>query len=253
MAADKDEFDALYRLEHALHFTRESTACEVDVLTQALELKPAERILDLGCGWGRHLAELRRRGFTQLVGVDVQGAFLEPFEGVVLLEREATHLGFEAEFGAIYCAFNALFSDADTAPQVFKAVSKALKPGGCFLLDTSNRERLAQAENPTRSWRESTPTRAGQVPLLRGGELPWLLEESRFELWTGVQHITQRRIFTDGHTEERFLTRFHYTLAELINLCNAAGLTVRDVYGDWQFNPYTAQSPRMMLVAGKDI
>ena len=243
----------IYRLEHASHFTQERTGREVDALTQALDLKPAERILDLGCGWGRHLRELKRRGFTQLVGVDVQEAFLEPLSGVVLLEQDATNLDFGAELDAVYCAFNALFATADTAPQVFKTVSKALKPGGRFLLDTSNRERLAQAATPMRSWRESTPTRAGQVPLLRGGELPWLLEESRFELWTGAQHIRQRRIFADAHTEERTLTRFHYTLAELIKLCNAAGLTVRDVYGDWQLTPYTLESPRKMLVAGKEI
>ncbi len=90
----------------------------------------------------------------------------------------------------MYCAYNALFSDADSAPQAFKAVSKALKPGGRFLLDTTNRERLAQADNPARVWRG-------------GGELPWLLEETRFDLLTGAQRIVQRRISRDGHVEER--------------------------------------------------
>ncbi len=253
MAANKDEFGALHRLEHASHFTPERAAREVDVLTQALDLKPAEQILDLACAWGRHLRELKRRGFTQLVGVDVQGAFLEPLEGVALLGCDATELDFNAEFDAVYCAFNALFYDADTAPQVFKAVSKALKPCGRFLLDTSNRERLVQIDSPVRSWRESTPAGAEPVPLLSGGELHWLLEESHFELWTGAQHITQRRIFADAHTEEGTLTRYHYTPAELIKLCNAAGLTVRDVYGDWQLNLYTSESPRTMLVTRKDI
>ena len=239
MAAHKSEFDEIYRLEHASHFTQERTEREVGTLIKALELKPTERILDLGCGWGRHLRELKRRGFTQLVGVDVREAFLEPLSGVVLLEQDATNLDFGAELDAVYCAFNALFSDADTAPQVFKAVARALKPGGRFLLDTSNRERLAQAATPVRSWRG-------------GGELPWLLEESYFELWTGAQHIRQRRIFADAHTEERTLTRYHYTLAELIKLCNAAGLTVSDVYGDWQLTPYTLEGPRTMLVTRKD-
>lgn len=63
----------------------------------------------------------------------------------------------------------------------------------------------------------------------------------------------QRRIFADAHTEERTLTRYHYTLAELIKLCNAAGLTARDVYGDWQLNLYTSESQRTMLVTRKDI
>lgn len=237
--ASKDEFDELYRLEHTQHFTPERTEREVDALIQALDLVPTEHILDLGCGWGRHLAELQQRGFTNLVGVDVQGAFLEPVEGVTMLEGEAAGLEFTTEFDAVYCAFNALFSTPEAAVNVLKAVSKALKPGGRFLLDTTNRERLAQAETE-RSWRGE-------------GDLPWLLEESRFDLSSGVQTIEQKRIFTDGHTETRTLARYHYTLSELINLASAAGLAVTAFYGNWQLGPYTAQSPRMMLVNRKEV
>jgi SAM-dependent methyltransferase len=240
VSANKSEFDEFYRLEHEAQFTKRRTEREVDALVAALELRPSERVLDLGCGWGRHLYELQRRGFVDLVGVDAQEAFLEPIEGVALLERDATGLGFSAEFDAAYCAFNALFATADDAPQVLQAVSQALKPGGRFLLDTTNRERLAGAENPMRAWRG-------------GGALPWLLEESHFDLWSGAQRITQRRLFSDGHLEERTLTRLHYTLAELVKLFSAAGLTVTDVYGDWQLGPYTAQSPRTMLVSRKDV
>jgi SAM-dependent methyltransferase len=239
VSANKNEFDELYRLEHEAHFTQARTEREVDALVTALELRPAERVLDLGCGWGRHLRELKRRGFSNLVGVDVQGAFLEPIQGVVLLERDAADLGFGAEFDAVYCAFNALFATADDAPRVLQAVSQALKPGGRFLLDTTNRERLATAQTPLRSWRG-------------GGELPWLLEETHFDLATGAQPIAQRHIFSGGHTETRTLTRYHYTLAELGKLFRAAGLALTDVYGDWQLGPYTAQSPRLILVARKE-
>ena len=237
------EFDEIYRLEHTQHFTPERTRLEVDALVQALGLTPSEGVLDLGCGWGRHLAELRQREFTNLVGVDVQGAFLEPVEGVVMLERDVTGLEVEADFDtkfdAVYCAFNALFSTPDAAVNVLKAVSKALKPGGRFLLDTQNREPLARIEKPVRSWRG-------------GEELPWLLEESCFNLLDGVQTIVQKRIFLDGHTEERTLTRYHYTLTELVNLAKAAGLALTAVYGDWQLGLYTTLSPRTMLITRKE-
>lgn len=236
--AVKDEFGELYRLEHTRHFTPERTALEVDTLVTALNLGAHERILDLGCGWGRHLTELKRRGFTNLVGVDVQGAFLEPLAGVVMLEQNAAALD-DNEFDAVYCAFNALFSTPDAASQVFASVAGTLKPGGRFLFDTTNRERLAGAEYPARSWRG-------------GGELPWLLEETRFDLLTGAQEIFQRRIFAGGHTRTQTLTRYHYTASELNRLFEAAGLSVTDVYGDWRLSPYTAQSPRLMLITRKE-
>ena len=232
------EFDQTYRLEHEQRFTPERTGREVDVLIEVLGLNPSERVLDLGCGWGRHLAELKKRGFENLVGVDVQGAFLEPVEGVTMLEGYAAQLEFEAEFDAVYCAFSALLSTPDAAQNVFSAVSRALKPGGRFLFDVTNRERLVQAE-PSRSW--------------RGGDgLPWVLEETRFDLLTGAQVISQTRVYPGGHTETRTLTRFHYTLAELAQILQSAGLTVADVYGDWQLHPYTAESPRTLLIARKE-
>lgn len=236
--AQTSEFDALYRREHEAHFTRERTKLEVDALVTALSIESSECILDIGCGWGRHLRELKARGFTALVGVDVQEAFLEPIEGVQLIAGEVAEVALPHPFDAVYCAFNALFAEPDAAPKVLQAVAEALEPGGRFLFDTTNRERFVQAETPSRSWRG-------------GGELPWILEETRFDMLTGAQHITQQRIFADGRCETKTLTRYHYTLTELTRLCQTAGLSITDVYGDWHLNPYTAQSPRTMLVAKK--
>lgn len=243
MAANLAEFDEVYRLEHEQRFTPERTEGEVDVLVRVLDLGPHERVLDLGCGWGRHLAELKKLGFENLVGVDAQGAFLEPIPGVTMLEGDAARLEFGAEFDAVYCAFNALFSAPDVsmsilvALSVFSGVAGALKPSGRFLFDTTNRERLV-TNAPTRTWRG-------------GGDLPWVLEETCFDLLTCAQTIVQKRLFADGRSDERTLTRFHHTLAELVRLLQSAGLTVTDVYGDWQ-NPYTAQSARTMLLTRKD-
>ena len=79
-----------------------------------------------------------------------------------------------------------------------------------------------------------------------------MLEETRFDLLTGAQTLSQTRVFPGGHTETRTLTRFHYTLAELARLLQSVGFTVTDVYGDWQLHPYTAESPRTLLIARKE-
>ena len=56
-------------------FTK-GTVQEVDYLVDALKLDPSMSILDVGCGPGRHVLELARRGF-RVTGVDVSTTFID--------------------------------------------------------------------------------------------------------------------------------------------------------------------------------
>ena len=75
-------------------FTR-NTQQEVDHIVSHLLLKPGQRVLDVGCGPGRHSLELARRGIS-CVGVDISQRFVdlgnssaaeEELEGLVVFER----------------------------------------------------------------------------------------------------------------------------------------------------------------------
>jgi SAM-dependent methyltransferase len=52
------------------------TVQEVDALVDALGLSPGDLVLDVGCGPGRHVLELARRGIRSL-GVDVSERFVQ--------------------------------------------------------------------------------------------------------------------------------------------------------------------------------
>ncbi len=52
------------------------TAQEIDHLVDVLELVPGARVLDVGCGTGRHAHELARRGVA-VHGVDISARFVE--------------------------------------------------------------------------------------------------------------------------------------------------------------------------------
>ena len=56
-------------------FTK-GTAQEVDHVVAALALEPGSRVLDVGCGPGRHAHELARRGIT-VHGVDISQPFVD--------------------------------------------------------------------------------------------------------------------------------------------------------------------------------
>lgn len=71
-------------------FTK-GTEQEVDFLVDALRLVPGQRILDVGCGPGRHSLALARRGFSVL-GVDLSDAF------IVLARESAAADGIPARF-----------------------------------------------------------------------------------------------------------------------------------------------------------
>ena len=56
-------------------FTK-GTVQEVDFVVDALGLKPGDRVLDVGCGPGRHAHELARRGLV-VHGIDISQRFIE--------------------------------------------------------------------------------------------------------------------------------------------------------------------------------
>ena len=128
-------------------FTK-GTEQEVDFLVGCLGLEPGARILDVGCGPGRHAHDLGRRGF-EVVGVDISERFVAlarenaPHGAAVRFERaDARSLGFDSEFDAVISLCQGAFGlsdgegvealDPDRA--VLEGMTRALRPGGRLAL-----------------------------------------------------------------------------------------------------------------------
>src|ERR1700691_315837 len=90
------EFEAL--ADHARHaslrysFTR-GTEQEVAFLMDALELRPGMRVLDVGCGPGRHAHALAGLG-VEVVGVDISAPFLAAAGAGIWVRADARRLPF---------------------------------------------------------------------------------------------------------------------------------------------------------------
>jgi len=127
-------------------FTR-GTKGEVDFIEKELEYDRSKRILDVGCGTGRHSLELARRGYT-VVGIDISRNFLERarcqakeegLEKVTFLERDARDLGFDGEFDAVLSICEGAFSLMETDKmnyRILEGIWEALREGGKFILTT---------------------------------------------------------------------------------------------------------------------
>jgi SAM-dependent methyltransferase len=81
------------------------TADEVAFLIEELELKPGMRVLDVGCGPGRHAYALAELGIA-VHGIDISQTFIdlarEDAPALATFERlDARSLRFDAEFDAV--------------------------------------------------------------------------------------------------------------------------------------------------------
>src|SRR5262245_58409176 len=82
-------------------FTK-GTEQEVAFLVDELGLKPGMRLLDVGCGPGRHAYALAERGI-EVVGVDISQRFVDLANddappGATFLRADARALAFDGDF-----------------------------------------------------------------------------------------------------------------------------------------------------------
>lgn len=134
-------FDAHAPIYEENVFTK-NTVKEVDFVLEELGLKPGDRVLDVGCGTGRHSIELAKRGYA-VTGLDLSREMLSRAESaaqaagvhVEWIQGDAARFSFPASFdGAIgLCegAFGLLGQQDDAVKQplsILQNVSRSLKP-----------------------------------------------------------------------------------------------------------------------------
>ncbi len=130
-------------------FTK-GTEQEVAFLVEELGLEPGMRVLDIGCGPGRHAHALGRRGI-EVHGVDISQRFvdlarLDAPDGVTFERLDARRLAFDGTFDAAISLCQGAFGLADGGAgepagppldpdgEVLDGIARALAPGGVAAL-----------------------------------------------------------------------------------------------------------------------
>ncbi|MDA0734974.1 MAG: class I SAM-dependent methyltransferase [Chloroflexi bacterium] len=224
---------------------QETTLEEAHFIEQALEIQPGDKILDVPCGGGRLALQLAGRGY-QVTGVDISAELLESASRraedenlqVNWKQGDMRDLPWPGEFDAALCFWSSFgyFDEAENAA-FLKAVSRSLKPGARFLLDTPLIEtRLPEMEAQERIWWP-----VGNLLALE--ERNFDHETSRVESeWTFIR---------DGQTERKLLSLRLYTYRELTLLLEQAGFGNLQAYGSLDWEPFGLGSTWLYLVTTK--
>jgi SAM-dependent methyltransferase len=125
---------------------REVAAEDAEFVERALALSAGARMLDLGCGFGRHAVSLALRGY-RVTGLDLSRPLLHiardlakecgvEVEWVARDMRELRGLDSFDACVSLYTVFG--YFDDDSNEKVLREVFQILRPGGLFLLDVSN-------------------------------------------------------------------------------------------------------------------
>jgi len=149
-------------LNHPL-LTAERTAVEVDFIESQFDLPTNGRLqngrlLDIGCGFGRHSIELGRRGYA-VTGLDPSAAMITAAQKRADAANVAVHFQrthgeqfiADAPFDAAICLFTSLGQmgpDGDNSGLV-QQVHDALNADGLFIIEVPQRETAVSQLRPS--------------------------------------------------------------------------------------------------------
>ena len=242
----REFFECTDSLRLAFFPSQEVTAYQVDALRSFLGQWPAPRVLDLCCGHGRHMVPLARQGH-RITGIDASQLMVSRAKLAAeaacadcrAVRGDATMLPFaERTFDVTLCLFNSFgYLDTDEADQqVLREVARCLQPGGGFLLDTRNKafqlshlpfSEIVPVENGTAVWLECTQDAEGK------------------------RLVSVFRSCGTGKVVHRASIRV-YTVAELTEMLQAAGLRLVHTYGGYDWSPFRPDSRELLVLAARE-
>ncbi|UCG53299.1 MAG: class I SAM-dependent methyltransferase [Candidatus Latescibacterota bacterium] len=204
-------------------------------------------VLDLASGNGRYLEALRRKGFESF-GLDLSHYLLrssvEEWEHTgLLVQGDMRHLPFtDRSLGAVinmFTSFGYFSIDTDNL-LVFKEIQRVLEPGGVFLFDFLNAEKISK------NLLEETRRVSGDFEI-----------HERRRVGTRGKHLHKHASISNPQTGQKKEIRERlrlYTKEELIIMFRSVGLSIEEIYGDYEKNAFVnGVSERVIIVARNNV
>jgi len=223
-------FDELYESSTEPFLTPALAAGELRAFTRLTSPEPGARVLDLGCGWGRHLQPLRDAGFRPF-GLERSSRYARraAASGPVV-RSDVRALPFRSgAFDAVACFYASIFFFDDTGNlDAFREAARVTKPGGRFVLHGSN---------PLHLKRLGEQARTLELP---GGAS--VFESSVFDPATLRENLFRRLTRADGTQLEGRISLRTYGPGELEVMGHRAGFKLERLCGSLRLEPWSRGS-----------
>jgi len=231
-------FDSPYY--HILYRNRDESEAEffLERLLGFIKISEGSSILDLACGKGRHSVFLHSKGY-RVTGVDLSAesiAIAQKHEipGLHFERQDMRTLHLPEKFECIMNLFTSFgyFANLEENRRVLELVRKHLKPGGLFVLDYFNANKVRKMMQPC------FHSSCGRVEF----DIKKKIVDGQIVKEIGIK---------DGDKEFHFQEQVQLLGAtELEGMLGETGLTKMAVFGNYALQPFEPEtSDRFIIIA----
>ena len=217
-----------YGMKYDKECFTQGTIGECDFIEKEINYDKNLRILDIGCGTGRHTIELTKRGYT-VVGVDLSDSQLNRAREkasvhnlqILFQKQDARNLPFLNEFDLVIMLCEGGFPLMETDEmnfQILHNAANALKPKGKLIFTTLNA--LFPLFHSVKDFLDSS-AKEGNA---KCGSLS-------FDLMTFREHSTIHAEDDIGNKKELHCNERYYTPSEITWLLKTLGFKIIDIFG----------------------
>ena len=216
------------------------TENEVDCLCNILELNAGDRLLDVGCGPGRH-SNLFAEREIDVLGIDISNEFIRIAKAgkskAKFLRQDVRLMDFENEFDAVVsmcqggfgllCDPESSLDNPDIDLRALENMARALKPGGKLALSAFSSY----------------------------FQVHYLSDSDNFDASNGVNREDIEIMNVEGEKREAVTWTTCFTPRELRLMSQKAGLQVKNIWSvtpiEYELLPCDIENPEFLLLAEK--
>jgi SAM-dependent methyltransferase len=221
------------------------TPVEVDFILKEGFLQQGSKVLDLMCGYGRHSLELSRNGCI-VTAIDNQEEYIKEIQEAIKADalsvspilQDIVEYETEQDFDTIICMGNSFsFFDKEQTENIIHKISKWLKPGGSFILNS-----WMVAEIAIRHFREKDWYYVDDYKYLL--DYTYQFNPSRIE-------SEQTIVASDGTIEVNMAVDYIYSFDDLNQMFVKEGIVLEALYSTPRKKKFSLGDGQVYIVARK--